>query len=441
MTDQLSYEGRVVIVTGGGLGLGKAYCIAYAKRGAKVLVNDLGFVMDGKNQTPIRTADAVVTEIQKFGGTAMANYDSVENAEKIVQDTIKVWGRIDVVINNAGILRDKAFHNMKNEEWTQVLNVHLKGTFLMCRCVWPYMRQQEFGRIVNTSSGSGIYGNFGQANYSAAKLAIHGLTSTLAREGEQKNIFVNSIAPVAATRMTQGVLQSNLLDAVSVDHIVPFVEYLTHPDCTITGSLFEVGGGWAAKLRWERSNGANFDYPIKAEDIRERFEEIGDFSKDSVFPEDGNASIHKMFENFERNQKRLQANKTAATDLKSTPTFELMDAFLQLEGEKIVKICDAIYNFEILKAKGAPVDTCWLIDLKNGKGSVKQGRSKDAAATFTMVDSDYLQVVDGKLNPQMAFLQGKMKIKGNMKKATVFTPELFPKPTPENLAKYGKAKL
>ena len=133
--------------------------------------------------------------------------------------------------------------------------------------------------------------------------------------------------------------------------------------------------------------------------------------------------------------------RTDAKSLKSTPTFELMDQFLQLEGEKIVKICDAVYNFEILKAKGGPVDTCWLIDLKNGKGSVKQGRAKDAAATFTMVDEDYTQVVDGKLNPQMAFLQGKMKIKGNMKKATLFTPELFPKPTPENLAKYGKAKL
>ena len=136
----------------------------------------------------------------------------------------------------------------------------------------------------------------------------------------------------------------------------------------------------------------------------------------------------------------MQAVFTEAKSLKSTSTFELMDQFLQVEGEKIVKLCDAVYNFEIIKAKGGPVDTCWTIDLKNGKGSVKQGRAKDAAATFTMVDEEYMQVVDGKLNPQMAFLQGKMKIKGNMKKATIFTPELFPKPTPENLAKYGAMK-
>ncbi len=441
MSDQLSFEGRVVVVTGGGLGLGKAYCIAFAKRGAKVLVNDLGFVMDGKNQTPLRTADAVVEEIKRFGGTALANYDSVENAEKIVQETIKAWGRIDILINNAGILRDKAFHNMKAADFSQVINVHLKGTFLMCRCAWPYMRQQQFGRILNTSSGSGIYGNFGQANYSAAKMAIHGLTNTLAREGESKNILVNSIAPVAATRMTQGVMQTELLNAVSVDHIVPFVEYLAHPDCTISGSLFEVGGGWIAKLRWQRSKGVSFDFPVKAEDIKTRFEEIGDFTQDSEFPDSGNGSVYKMFENFERNQKRLQANKTAAADLKSTPIFELMGAYLKVEGEKAVKVCDAVYNFEIMKSKGGPVDTCWVIDLKNGKGSVAQGRAKDAAATFSMVDGDYVQLVDGKINPQMAFLQGKMKIKGNMKKATVFTPELFPKPTPENLALYGKAKL
>jgi len=439
--EKISFDGRVVVITGAGQGLGKAYALAFAKRGAKVVVNDLGIIMEGKSQqTPIRIADVVAEEIKKAGGTALANYDSVENAEKIVQDTIKAFGRIDIIINNAGILRDKAFHNMKVSDFTQVIKVHLKGTFLMCRCAWPYMRQQGFGRIINTSSVAGIFGNFGQANYSAAKMAIHGLTNTLAREGESKNILVNTIAPVAATRMTQGVLQSDLYNAVNVEYIVPFVEFLCSADCTLSGGLFEVGGGWAAKLRWQRSKGVAFDFPLKAEDVRDRMEEINSFEKDAEFPDSGNGSVYKMFENFERNQKRLQANKAAASDLKSTPTFELMGEYLKVEGEKPVKVCNAVYNFEITKAKGGPVDTCWVIDLKNGKGSVKQGRAKDADATFTMLDDEYVQLVDGKLNPQMAFLQGKMKIKGNMKKATVFTPDLFPKPTPENLTKYGKNK-
>ena len=267
------------------------------------------------------------------------------------------------------------------------------------------MRQQGFGRIINTSSVAGIFGNFGQANYSAAKLAIHGLTNTLAKEGESKNILVNTIAPVAATRMTQGVLQSNILDSVNVEYIVPIVEWLAHPDSNVNGQLFEVGGGWVANLRWQRSKGASFDYPMKAEDVRNRFEEVSNFDQEPEYPENGNSSVAKMFENFERNQKRLQANKTDAKSLKSTPIFNLMDEYQQVEGEKNVKICDAVYNFEITKTKGGPVEQCWVIDLKNGKGSVKAGRVKDAAATFTMTDDDYCQIVDGKLNPQMAFLQ------------------------------------
>lgn len=317
MAEPLSLEGRVVVITGGGQGLGRAYALAFAARKAKVVINDLGTVVDPKSQTPLRIADLVAEEVVKLGGQALANYDSVENAEKIIQDTIKQFGRVDVIINNAGILRDKAFHNMKPAEYKQVIKVHLKGTFLMCRCAWPYMRQQGFGRIINTSSVAGIFGNFGQANYSAAKLAIVGLTNTLAREGESKNVLVNCIAPVAATGMTKGVMASDLYNSLTVDHIVPLVEYLASPDCTLNGSLLEVGGGWVAKLRWQRTKGVSFDFPLRAEDVRDRFDEICNFENDSEFPDSGNSSVVKMFENFERNQKRLQANKTAASTLRS----------------------------------------------------------------------------------------------------------------------------
>jgi 3-hydroxyacyl-CoA dehydrogenase/3a,7a,12a-trihydroxy-5b-cholest-24-enoyl-CoA hydratase len=441
MSGDLSFEGRVVIITGAGQGLGRAYALAFAKRGAKVMVNDLGITMDGKSHLPTRIADLVVDEIKKLGGTAIANYDSVEDAERIVQETIKHWGRIDILINNAGILRDKAFQNMKFSDYKQVIKTHLNGTFMMCRCVWPYMRQQLFGRIVNTSSVAGIYGNFGQANYSTAKLAIHGLTNTLALEGESKNIMVSTIAPIAATRMTQGVLPNEIFNSVSVEHIVPVVEWLAHPDNTTTGGLYEVGGGWVSKLRWQRSNGVSFDFPFTAENVRDRIEEICDFEKDAEVPENPKSGMFKMYSNYDRNTKKLGKTQTAASDLKSTPIFQLMNEFLRAEGDKVVEKIKAIFNFEILPAKGKPVDTCWTIDVKNGKGSVTQGKAKDADATFQMLDEDYIQLVDGKLNPQMAFLSGKMKIKGNMKKATAFTPDLFPKPTPENMQKYLKGKL
>lgn len=441
MSGDLSFEGKVVIITGAGQGLGRAYAHAFARRGAKLMINDLGIAMDGKSHLPTRVADVVVEEVKKMGGTAVANYDSVENAERIVQQTIKVYGRIDVLVNNAGILRDKAFQNMKYSDYKQVMKTHLNGTFMMCRSVWPYMRQQQYGRIINTSSVAGIYGNFGQANYSAAKLAIHGLTNTLAIEGESKNILVNTIAPIAATRMTKGVLPNEIFNSVSVEHIVPIVEWLCHADNTCNGGLFEVGGGWMAKLRWQRTKGVGFDLPFTAETVRDRIEEIVDFENESEYPENQKGGMFKMYQNYERNQARLGKAPVAASNLKATPLFELMDNYLKEEGEKVVAKCKAIYNFNILPAKGKPVDTCWIIDLKNGKGSVKQGSAKDADATFTMVDEDYHQLVNGKVNAQMAFLSGKMKIKGNMKKATAFTPDLFPKPTPENLAKYSKGKL
>lgn len=441
MSGELSYQGRVVIITGAGQGLGRAYALAFAKRGAKIMVNDLSIAMNGKTHLPTRLADVVVDEINRLGGTAIANYDSVENADRIVQQTLKAFGRIDVLINNAGILRDKAFHNMKFSDYKQVIKTHLDGTFLMCRCVWSYFRQQNFGRIINTSSVAGIYGNFGQANYSAAKLAIHGLTNTLALEGESKNIMVNTIAPLAATRMTEGVLPNEIFNAVRVEYIVPLVEWLCHPDNTSTGGLYECGGGWVAKLRWQRTKGVGFDFPFTAEEVKARIQEINDFETEPDFPENGKSGMYRMYQNYERNQQKLGSKTVAAGDLKSTPIFELMNQYLQVEGEKVVEKCKAVYNFQILPAPGKPVDTCWIIDVKNGKGSVKQGHSKDADATFTISDEDYFQMVNGKLNPQMAFLNGKMKIKGNMKKATVFTQDLFPKPTPENLAKYSKAKL
>lgn len=441
MSGDLSYEGKVVIITGAGQGLGRAYAHSLAKRGAKLMINDLGIAMDGKSHLPTRVADVVVEEVKKMGGNAVANYDSVENADRIVQQCIKVFGKVDVLINNAGILRDKAFQNMKYSDYKQVMKTHLNGTFMMCRAVWPYMRQQQFGRILNTSSVAGIYGNFGQANYSAAKLAIHGLTNTLAIEGENKNIIVNTIAPIAATRMTKGVLPDEIFNSVSVEHIVPIVEWLCHADNTSNGGLYEVGGGWVSKLRWQRTKGVGFDLPFTAENVRDRISEIIDFENEPEYPENQKGGMYRMYQNYERNQQKLGKASVSASNLKATAIFDMMDQYLQVEGEKVVAKCKAIYNFNILAAKGKPVDTCWTIDLKNGKGSVKQGCAKDADATFTMVDEDYHQMVNGKVNPQMAFLSGKMKIKGNMKKATAFTPDLFPKPTPENFAKYGKAKL
>ena len=204
VTKELRFDGRVAIVTGSGRGIGKQIAVELARRGAKVVVNDIGKAHIDKSQVPVRVAEQVAQEIRAFGGEAIANFDSVEFGERIVADAVRVWGRVDIVINNAGILRDKSFHKMKEKEWDLIHGVHLKGAFKVTRAAWPHFRKQKYGKVLMTSSVAGLYGNFGQANYSAAKLGLLGFANSLAREGEAKGIHVNTFAPIAATRMTKG---------------------------------------------------------------------------------------------------------------------------------------------------------------------------------------------------------------------------------------------
>lgn len=254
---QIRFDGRVVLVTGAGNGLGRAYANAFAARGARVLVNDLGGLAQGGGRDP-KVAQAVVDEIKSAGGEAAANGDSVEEGGRIVQSALDHFGRIDVVVNNAGILRDAAFHKMTQEDWDTVFRVHLEGSFQVTRAAWPHMRSQGYGRIVMTTSGAGVYGNFGQANYSAAKLGLFGLGQTLAIEGRSRNILVNTIAPLAASRLTESVLPKQVLAALRPDLVVPLVLLLGSESCDSTGQLLEVGGGCIARLRWERSSPVAF---------------------------------------------------------------------------------------------------------------------------------------------------------------------------------------
>ncbi|XP_056393346.1 peroxisomal multifunctional enzyme type 2 isoform X2 [Hyla sarda] len=260
-------------------GLGKAYALAFAERGASVVVNDLGgdFKGDGKSSS---AADKVVEEIRAKGGKAVANYDSVEAGEKLVQSALDAFGRIDIVINNAGILRDRSFARISDADWDIIHRVHLRGSFLVTRAAWNHMKNQKFGRIIMTSSAAGIYGNFGQANYSAAKLGLAGLSNTLAIEGVKYNVHCNSIAPTAGSRLTQTVMPQDLVDALKPEYVAPLVLWLCHESCQENGSLFEVGAGWIGKLRWERTLGAIIrkqNRPMTPEAVRDEWAKICDF--------------------------------------------------------------------------------------------------------------------------------------------------------------------
>ncbi len=244
----VDFTGRVAIVTGAGGGLGRQHALALAARGAKVVVNDFGGARDGTGGSSV-AAQAVVDEIRAAGGQAMANGASVTDmaaVQAMVDEAMAAWSRVDVLVNNAGVLRDKSFAKMTLEDFRFVLDVHLMGAVHCCKAVWPLMQAQKYGRIVMTTSSSGLYGNFGQANYGAAKLALVGLMQTLALEGEKYDIRVNALAPTAATRMTEGLMPPEVLAALQPEAVVPAMLVLAAADAPTRAVLCAGAGAFEA---------------------------------------------------------------------------------------------------------------------------------------------------------------------------------------------------
>ncbi|WP_442514017.1 SDR family oxidoreductase [Pseudomonas promysalinigenes] len=300
MNEPVSLQERVVIVTGAGGGLGRAHALLFAARGARVVVNDLGGSAQGEGANA-SAADQVVAQIRAAGGTAVANHDSVTEGARIVEQALDCFGRVDVLVNNAGILRDKAFHKMDDSDWEQVYKVHVEGAYKITRAAWPYLREQNWGRVIFTASTSGIYGNFGQANYAMAKLGLYGLTRTLAIEGHKHAIRVNAIAPTGGTRMTEGLIPPELFERLRPELISPLVVYLGSEQCQDSGQLFEVGGGWVGKVRWERSLGVGFDpeQGFTPEQVAQQWAQIGDFTG-AVRPQDNLQSLQQMMANLQK---------------------------------------------------------------------------------------------------------------------------------------------
>jgi len=278
-----------VIITGAGGGLGRSYALDLAKRGATVVVNDLG--KDKKSGEYF--ADQVVTEIRMSGGNAVSNYDSALNGEKIISKTVELFGRVDAIINNAGVLRDKSFHNMSFEEWDIVLKVHLYATRNVCHAAWKQMRKQKYGRIVNITSVNGLYGQFGQTNYSAAKSGIIGLSKSLAMEGKKYDIRVNIVAPGAGgdSKMTKSVLPPDIYSRWLPKYVTPIVTLLTSDKCPCSGKIFEAGGGYFGEVKWHRSGGLFL--PLESEftpdEVLKNWGKITDFSKNTQYPDEERA--------------------------------------------------------------------------------------------------------------------------------------------------------
>ncbi|MDT5084672.1 MAG: hypothetical protein QOJ61_1715 [Mycobacterium sp.] len=272
---ELDFDGRVAVVTGAGGGLGRAYALQLAQRGAAIVVNDVGGSVAGTGADAAK-AQQVVEEIQTHGGRAVASTASVTDSgagQDLLQAALEEFGRLDILINNAGILRDKAFHKMTDDDFRAVVDVHLFGAFNVTQPIYAHMREQQYGRIVLTTSAAGLYGNFGQVNYSAAKLALVGMAKSLAHEGLKRNVKTNAISPAALSRMTEDLMPAGLGQAMAPDVVAPVVGYLAHESCALNGEVLTAFGGHVGRAFIGESLGVTAD-DLTIEAVADRLDEI-----------------------------------------------------------------------------------------------------------------------------------------------------------------------
>ena len=411
---EIRFDDRVAIVTGAGAGLGRAYALELARRGAKVVVNDLGGAADGLGEST-SAADTVVNQIKEAGGEAVANYDSVatpEGGEAIVKTAIDAFGKVDILINNAGILRDKSMAKMTPEQWNPVLAVHLEGTYNVTRPAFINMRENGYGRIVFTTSAAGLFGNFGQSNYSAAKLGLVGLMNTLKLEGERSNILINTIAPVAATRLTENILPPDLKDKLIPESVTPIVLYLSSEDCPVTGRIYNAGGGFFSRAAIVSSMGAvivDGEEGPTPEAIHEQWPKIVEM-KDAREFRDAMEALGPMVEAFNEKPDNTESEGNQTGSDSVAAVFEKMpDAFNADKAEGV----EVVFQYEIAGEGGGS----WYTAIADGACTVQKGQHESPTTTILMNVADFLALMSGQANAMALYTSGKLKIKGDLMKS------------------------
>ena len=408
------FDGQVAIVTGAGAGLGRIYALELAKRGAKVVVNDLGGSRDGSGQST-SAADAVVEQIKEAGGEAVANYDSVatkEGGEAIVKTAIDAFGKVDILINNAGILRDKSFAKMTSDQWNPVRAVHLDGTYNVTRPAFINMRENGYGRIVFTTSAAGLFGNFGQTNYSSAKLALVGLMNSLKLEGERNNIFVNAVAPVAATRMTEDILPPDLQEKLKPEYVAPLVLYFCSKSCEKTGEIINAGMSHYSRAEIVTGLGAmagdGKSVPT-VEDVAANWGQIDSLEGAQGFHE-MMRSLGPMIDAF--NPKKTTDEKEAkTTDGGAVATiFEKMPSAFNADKAAGVEV---VFQYEIAGEGGG----YWYAAIANDVCKVEKGKHASPTTTILMDADDFLALMTKQANSMALYTSGKLKIKGDLMKS------------------------
>jgi len=424
-------DDRVAIVTGGGAGLGRAYALELARRGARVVVNDLGGARDGSGQGSKSPADQVVAEIKHAGGEAVANYDNVttvKGGRNIVRAALDAFGRVDILINNAGILRDKSFIKMEPENWQAVLDVHLNGAYFVTRPAMAAMKDNAYGRIVMTTSAAGLYGNFGQTNYSAAKTALVGLMNTLKLEGLKYNIHVNTIAPIAASRLTEDVMPPDLFEKSKPEFVVPLVMVLCSEACQESGGIFNCGMGYfnrAAVLTGPAVQLGDQSNSPTPELIHENWEKINSLDGAQEYKE-ANSAIFALI--APTDQMPAEEASTALEKGGVAAIFGNMPKTLTQEQGSVAAIfenmpktfkadaaagVDVVFQFKIAGAGGGD----WHCVIKDSTCMVEAGVHAQPACTLKMADGDFLAMMEGALPAMQAYTSGKLKIEGDIMKS------------------------
>ncbi len=411
---EIRYDGKVAIVTGAGAGLGRAYALELARRGAKVVVNDLGGARDGSGSGSAAPADQVVTEITSAGGEAVANYDNVatvEGGEAIVKTALDTFGTVDILINNAGILRDKSFVKMEPENWHAVLDVHLKGAYHVSRPAFAVMKAKGYGRIVMTTSAAGLYGNFGQTNYTAAKLALVGLMNTLKLEGKKYNIRINTVAPVAASRLTEDILPPDLFEKLKPEFVTPMTLFLCSEDCPVSGNIYNVGMGFCNRAAVVTGPGAvvakGEGFP-ELEDIVDNLDKIASLKGAKEYV-DLNEQIGDLMAAFTP-KSEAAAGEDDPTGISVGDIFADLGNHFQPEAAAGV---DVVFQYIIAGAGGGD----WYTAIKDQSCAVEAGCHDKPTCTLKMDAEDFVAMMTGKLPAMQAFSSGKLVIEGDIMKS------------------------
>ncbi len=409
------FDGQVAIVTGAGGGLGRIYALELARRGAKVVVNDLGGSPDGSGASS-SPAESVVQEIIQFGGTAIPNFDSVaspQGAQNLVDTTMQAFGRIDILINNAGILRDKSFTKMSPDMWHAVLDVHLNGAFYVTHPVFQIMRQQGYGRIVFTTSAAGLFGNFGQANYAAAKMGILGLMNTLKIEGEKYNIKLNTVAPLAATRLTQDVLPNDLLDQLKPEFVAPLVLYLCSDKCTQSGLILNAGMGYYGRAAIVSGDGIWISkggrVPTLAE-VHRHWQEIERLEPYKTYPDANTALMDMLTPKQGAQEAAPRPQEAPAAQASVASVFQRLPQAFQPQAAAGLSL---VFQFSLSGTQGGE----WHAIIQNQECTVQEGKHPNPTTTIKMSAEDFLEYVSGKLNAMQAYSSGRLKIEGDLMKS------------------------